>query len=225
MAYFTPKTFGFLRELAENNNRPWFQENRGRFESQVREPAQRFIVAVGERISEVSHHLRADPRSNGGSMFRIHRDVRFSNDKSPYKTAVGIQFRHRAGKDAYAPGMYLHVEPRSCFFGLGVWHPPSPALRAIRERIVEEPEEWTSVIGGDFASAFDLDGDSLKRAPKGFDPEHPQIEDLRRKDFIGVCNLTQGEVTKDSIVDQVIDFGVAGRPFLRFICDALGVQF
>ena len=118
--------FDFLRELKANNERPWFEANKARYRAEVRDPMLDFIAAFAEPLSEISPHFRADPRPNGGSLFRIYRDTRFSKDKTPYKTNVGAHFRHEAGKDAHAPGFYLHLEPGMCFAGCGIWHPDSP---------------------------------------------------------------------------------------------------
>ena len=113
----TPALFDFLRELGANNERPWFEENKARYRAEVRDPMLDFIQAFAEPLAEISPHFRADPRANGGSLFRIYRDTRFSKDKTPYKTNVGAHFRHEAGKDAHAPGFYLHLEPGMCFAG------------------------------------------------------------------------------------------------------------
>ena len=115
--------FGFLRELAENNDREWFQANRDRYREQVQEPLVAFIAAFSEPLSELAPRFVADPRPSGGSMFRIHRDVRFSKDKRPYKTHASAQFRHRRGRDVHAPGFYLHLEPGNVFAGAGMWRP------------------------------------------------------------------------------------------------------
>ena len=145
----TPALFDFLRELGANNERPWFEENKARYRAEVRDPMLDFIQAFAEPLAEISPHFRADPRANGGSLFRIYRDTRFSKDKTPYKTNVGAHFRHEAGKDAHAPGFYLHLEPGMCFAGCGVWHPDSPTLGRIRDTIVEKPEEWTRITTGE----------------------------------------------------------------------------
>src|SRR5439155_14951950 len=108
---FSRELFAFLRELAENNDREWFAANKARYVAEVQEPALAFIEDVGLRLSDVSRHLVADPRTTGGSLFRIYRDVRFAKDKSPYKTHIGIQFRHERARDAHAPGVYLPLEP------------------------------------------------------------------------------------------------------------------
>jgi uncharacterized protein (TIGR02453 family) len=218
--YFTRDTFRFLRDLKENNDRDWFAENKHRYEEELKAPALRLIEDFGQRLPDLSEHFKATPRS----LFRIYRDVRFSKDKSPYKTAVGIQFRHEQAKDAYAPGFYFHVAPGDVFAGLGVWHPPSKALRAIRDHIVDDPDAWTAASGDEgFADTFSLEGDSLKRAPKGFDPEHPLIEDLRRKDFIGVASLTQAFATSPELPDALAKLYGRGMPLMRFLGDALNV--
>ena len=111
--YFTPKTFRFLKDLADNNDREWFAENKARYEDVVKEPALRFIHDFAAALRKVSPHFHAGPRS----LFRIHRDTRFSKDKSPYKTAVGVHFRHERAKDAHAPGFYFHVAPGEVFLG------------------------------------------------------------------------------------------------------------
>ena len=108
--YFTKKTFAFLKDLAKNNNREWFLGNKSAYEEEVKEPSLRFIVDFADHLEGISPHFRADPRGNGGSLFRIYRDTRFSRDKSPYKSYTGIQFRHAAGKDAHAPGYNLHLD-------------------------------------------------------------------------------------------------------------------
>jgi uncharacterized protein (TIGR02453 family) len=223
---FDGRTLGFLRDLKRHNRRPWFEENRDRYLRDLREPAQRFILDMGQRLDEVSPHLVADPRPVGGSLFRIHRDLRFSKDKSPYKTFLGIQFRHAAGKDAHAPGLYLHVEPGASFVGMGVWHPASAPLRAIREAIATDGRSWQRAVNGEaFRTRLQLGGDSLTRAPRGFDADHPLAEDLRRKDFVASAPLSDREVLADDLLETVVEVGRAGRPFLAFLCRALDVRF
>ena len=128
---FTPELFRFLHELSENNVKSWWEPNKQRYEDVVRSPALAFITAVGERLAEVSPHYVAIAKKSGGSMMRPFRDTRFSKDKTPYKTNVGIHFRHRAGKDVHAPGLYVHIDPDEVFLATGLWHPESSALKAI----------------------------------------------------------------------------------------------
>ncbi|HEX9885916.1 MAG TPA: DUF2461 domain-containing protein [Longimicrobiales bacterium] len=224
-AHFSPALFRFLEELAAHNDREWFHANRDRYESDLREPALRFIMDFGPRLDAISPHFRADPRKQGGSLFRIHRDVRFSKDKSPYKTHTGIQFRHTAGKDAHAPGFYLHLEPAQVFLGIGIWHPDGPTLRAIREAIVDDARGWTKAKGPPFGGAFELAGDTLSRAPSGFDKEHPLVDDLRRKDFIGVASLSEKDVTTPGFLDDFTARCRSGAGFIRWLCGAVGVAF
>src|SRR5918996_3776624 len=139
---FGPELFRFLRDLEANNDRTWFNANKDRYEREVRDPALDFVEDFAPRLAEISQHFVADPRPSGGSLFRIHRDTRFSKDKSPYKTHVGIHFRHERAKDVHAPGFYLHLEPRSVFVGAGIWHPNSPTLAKIRAAIADDAEAW-----------------------------------------------------------------------------------
>lgn len=223
---FSPALFSFLRDLKRNNDRDWFSANKARYEEDVREPALAFIADFEPYLRKISPHLLADPRPVGGSLFRIHRDVRFSKDKSPYKTAVGIHFRHESAKDAYAPGLYLHLEPGSVFAAGGIWHPDSETLAQIREAIVADQKGWKRAVGGKaFREQYRLEGDSLKRAPAGYDPEHPQIEDLRRKDFIAVTTLSQAAVCKPGLPAEYARISKPMVPLLRFLCEAVDAPF
>ncbi|MGH7563673.1 MAG: DUF2461 domain-containing protein [Gemmatimonadota bacterium] len=222
---FTRRTFDFLRELARNNDRAWFTENRDRYERDVKGPALRFVTEFAPRLRKISPHFRADPRPVGGSLFRIHRDVRFSKDKSPYKTHVGIRFPHVAGKDIHAPGFYLHLEPGEVFAGCGVWHPDGATLARIRESVAARPERWRRICDGKkFRGRFRLGGDSLRRAPRGVKPDHPLIEDLKRKDFIAVAELEEDAVLRPDFVIGFAGLCRDAEPFQRFLCDALGLE-
>jgi uncharacterized protein (TIGR02453 family) len=221
-AHFTTDTFRFLSELAANNDRTWFQENKDRYEQHVKEPALRFIADVEPHLERISPHFDAGPRS----LFRIYRDTRFSKDRSPYKTHTGIQFRHEMAADAHAPGFYLHIQPRQVFVACGVWHPDSKTLGKIREAIVEDPRKWRRVKSAKrFRDTYRFEGSSLKTHPRGFDPEHPLIEDLRRKDFMGVSRLTQKQITDPGFLKEFAGYCRAGVPLQRFLCEAIGVPF
>jgi uncharacterized protein (TIGR02453 family) len=123
MGYLTRDLFQFLWDLKRNNNRDWFQRNKDRYETSVRDPILKFIVDVGPRIKKLSPHFIADASPSGGSMMRIHRDIRFSKDKSPYKIAIGVHFWHAKGKDGATPAFYLHLEPDKSSVGAGIWRP------------------------------------------------------------------------------------------------------
>jgi len=223
---FSPATFAFLEELAANNNREWFCDHKHRYDHAVRTPALAFIDAVGLRLSEFAPHFLADSRKTGGSLMRVYRDTRFSRDKTPYKTNIGIQFRHEAGKDIHAPGYYVHISAVECFVGIGIWHPPSDVLAAIRKTIVEKPQVWIGICENEqFNRWFSLSGNSLKTAPRGFDKAHPLIDDLKRKDFIAIGNLAPVLVEQQDFSDIVCDYFAAGTPFMRFLCAALRLPF
>ena len=225
-AGFGDAAIAFLSELATNNNREWFQENKPRYENEVREPALAFIEAIAPGLKRISPHFVASSRRVGGSLMRIYRDTRFSKSKVPYKTNVGIQFRHELGKDVHAPGFYVHIEPGSCFFGAGIWRPDAGSLAAIRKHIVESPASWKRARDAKtFAGRFMLRGEQLKRIPRGFDAEHPLAEDLRRKDFIGISSYEIGDITEPGYLEQTLDVFSDAKPFMRFLCKAIGVAF
>jgi len=223
---FTPALFDFLRELKRNNNRDWFQDNKSRYEKDVKDPLLVFIAEFADRVPEISPHIAAIPRATGGSMFRIYRDLRFSKDKTPYKTAAALHFRHERGKDVHAPGYYLHLEPGSVFMGAGIWKPDGETVSKIRSRIDAKPGEWREIIGNKtFTSTFSLEGDSLKRPPRGYDPDHPLIQDLKRKDFIGSLELSEDIVLRDDFLDFYVDLCLKSAPLMRFISLSIGLNW
>jgi uncharacterized protein (TIGR02453 family) len=225
-AYFTPATFRFLKDLAANNNRPWFEMNRERYEGHVKDPALRFITDFGPRLKKISTHFRADPRPVGGSLFRIYRDVRFSKDKSPYKTAAGIHFRHFEKNEVHAPGFYLHIEPGDVFLGVGIWRPDPRTATRIREAIVEDPKGWTGAVKSRaFRDHFTLGGESYARPPRGVDPDHPLIEDLKRKDFIAMAELSEKSVSAPGFMKEFAALCRTGAGINRFLCGALGIPY
>lgn len=225
-AYFSPDTFDFLKELGDNNNRQWFLENKSRYEDFVKYPALCFINDFSLHLKEISNHFLADPRPIGGSLFRIYRDARFSKDKNPYKTNIGIQFRHSKGKDVHAPGFYLHIEPGNVIIAVGIWRPDSATLAKIRETIIEEPSRWKKAIKEElFCEVFKLSGDSLRRAPKGYNPKHLMIEDIKRKDFIGTAQLSQKAIMNSNFLDEFSMKCNKGSSLVKFLCNALGLQF
>ncbi len=224
--YFTPKLFAFLRDLSENNDRDWFKAHQDLYESYVREPALEFINDFAEPLKKISPHFVADSRTVGGSLFRIQRDTRFSKDKTPYKPNTGMQFRHIAGKDAHAPGFYVHLQPGECFMGVGLWRPETKVAYAIRERIDQEQTAWKRASRGKrFTDVFTVGGDSLIRPPRGYEEDHPLIDDLKRKDFIASTRLTQKSITSDTFMEEFTANCRRSAPFMKFLCEAVGVRF
>ncbi|MCG8450915.1 MAG: DUF2461 domain-containing protein, partial [Pirellulales bacterium] len=207
----------FLNDLSKHNNRTWFQANKSRYEQELLEPSLAFITAIADPLSKISPHFRAVPKRVGGSLMRIYRDVRFSKDKRPYKTNVGIHFRHEAGRDVHAPGFYFHIDPDEVFLGAGIWHPDSKSLGKIRKAIDKKRADWKRVKGGKaFRDRFELTGDSLIRPPKGYDAEHPLIDDLKRKDHIGVCPLDHDDLFCPDIVKTTIATFRTSKPYMAF---------
>jgi uncharacterized protein (TIGR02453 family) len=225
-AHFTSSTFRFLSDLAKNNNKAWFEKNKHRYEADFKAPALAFIEDFAPHLHKISPHFRADPRPSGGSLFRIHRDVRFSNDKSPYKTAIGIHFRHAMAKDAHTPGFYLHIQPKECFMGVGIWHPDSGTLAKIRGVIAEKPKAYQKSLTAKAAkSGFAFGGESLSRPPRGFDPEHPAIEDIKRKDYTAGVDLSTSDVTSADFLKSFARMCKEAAPVNAFLCGALGVPY
>jgi uncharacterized protein (TIGR02453 family) len=223
---FGPELFEFLVDLRANNNRDWFAANKHRYEEHLLEPALAFVDAFAPRLEAISPHFRADARPSGGSLFRIYRDTRFSKDKTPYKTNVGIHFRHERAKDAPAPGYYLHIGPGEVFAGGGIWHPSTDAATRIREAIVADPERWKSATRrGTFAKRLELGGDSLKRVPSWADPAHPFADDLKRKDYFGWARLSEEELLAPGFVDEYATICRAAAPLMQFLCNALDVPY
>jgi uncharacterized protein (TIGR02453 family) len=225
-SFFGPELFSFLEDLRANNNREWFTANKHRYEEHLLEPALSFIDAFAPRLAKISPHFRADARPSGGSLFRIYRDTRFSKDKSPYKTNVGIHFRHERAKDAHAPGYYLHIGPGEVFAGGGLWHPSTDAATRIREAIAADPQRWKRATRtGAFAKRMELGGDSLKRAPSWADAEHELADDLKRKDFFGATRLSESDVLEPDFVDEYARICRASAPLMQFLCDAVDVEY
>jgi uncharacterized protein (TIGR02453 family) len=225
-ATFEPETLAFLEELAANNNREWFKEHKTRYEEHVLDVALRFIQSMQDPLHEIAPHFVAQPTRIGGSLMRVYRDTRFSKNKLPYKTNIGIQFRHEQAKDVHSPGYYVHIAPEQVFIGVGMWRPESDALRGIRERIAAKPAAWRRAVGDKgFRRHFKLGGESLTRPPRGFDKDHEQIEDIKRRSFMGVKELRPDEPLGAQFQKKVETAFKAATPFMRFLCQSVGVPF
>ncbi|MGB7182774.1 MAG: DUF2461 domain-containing protein [Burkholderiaceae bacterium] len=224
---FSRKTIKFLTELTKNNNREWFDLNRQRYEDEVREPAFDYIRAMQEPVAALSPCFIVAAKKSGGSLMRVFRDIRFSKDKTPYKTNIGIQFRHRAGKDVHAPGFYLHIEPGNIFLAAGIWSPDNSTLHKVRTLIDEYPDEWKKLKRSliNKRTGFELHGESLKKAPQGFAPEHPLIDDLKRKHYIAVKQIDSAVVLGEAAPENTIALFNKAAPLVRFICKANDLDF
>jgi len=224
--FFNKQTFKFLQQLADNNNRPWFNERKPLYEEAVRLPALDFIEAMEPGIKSLSTNFTAVAKKTGGSLMRVYRDARFSKDKTPYKTNIGIQFRHVAGKDVHAPGFYLHISPEECFVGAGIWRPDSKALSNIREMISDSPNAWKNITSNKtFRRYYALSGDSLKTYPRGYAKDHPMIGDLKRKDFIAIHPLSREEVLSPHLTKTVHHRFKVASDLMDYLCNALELPY
>jgi uncharacterized protein (TIGR02453 family) len=222
-ARFTPDFFRFLRELAENNNREWFTRNKLRYETVVRDPSLAFVRKVGPELESISRRLVADPRPVGGSVMRVYRDLRFSRDKRPYRTTVGIHFSHEpvGSEDEHLPGFFLHLAPSDSWVYAGMWRPDSGRLQQIRRAIVNRSTEWKKVR----AVVPEIEGEVLKRPPAGFASTHPLIEDLKRKGFTAGRSMPDRVVTARGFPQRFVDLCRSLDPLNRFLARAIGVPY
>ena len=237
--YFSEDTFKFLRQLARNNSREWFLANKARYEASVRGPCLRLINDLADPLKDISPQLTAVAKPVGGSLFRIHRDTRFSGDKTPYKTHAGMYFSHAAATKAVrndagggapgrldTPGLYLHVQPGQCFLGGGIWHPQSETTKRIRDYMVSNPASWKKATRDPkFRKVFEPGGDSLVRPPKGYDPAHELIVDLKRKDFIASAHIDDAVLLRPDLIKQLMARYVLMAPMLDWLCGSLDLDF
>jgi uncharacterized protein (TIGR02453 family) len=226
---FRPEAIQFLADLALNNDRSWFQPRKAEYEQLLKEPLEQLCVALEEQFRTRDIPLHADPSK---SPFRIYRDTRFSNDKSPYKTAVSASFGWAGdGVDAaagrshtenvHASGGYFHLQPGEIYVGGGVWHPDGAWLKAFRDRIVDRPEEFTGLVSAPaFVEAFGEvgdDGESLKRVPPGYPADHPQADLLRKKNVTFGRRLADAEATSPDLPVAMADAFATATPLMRWL--------
>ncbi len=228
---FPKAAFTFLSGLAAHNEREWFEARREDYEQSLRVPMKALIEEMDARLATFAPEITGTVK---GSMFRIHRDIRFSKNKAPYKTNAACWFFHRDSKGAVGKeavhggaGMYFHLEPRACFAGGGVWMPPAPVLKRIRASLDVGHEEFESIVTvRKFRTMFgELDTESmLKRMPRGFDPDHPAGDWLRYQSFTAGCTLTQAEVTSAALADRLEEIFRTITPFVRWLNGAMGFR-
>lgn len=223
---FNSATLAFLRELEANNNREWFKLNKSCYEEHVLDVALQFIESMQRPLANIAPEFVAMPTRVGGSLMRVYKDARFAKGKSPYKTNIGIQFRHELGKDVHAPAYYVHIEADSAFLAAGMWRPESESLLAIRQRIVARPAEWQRILAKPaFKRHFRLTGESLVRPPRGFDKNHECIEDIKRKSFIAVKDIDVESCLNPRFQQKVETAFAAADGLMRFLCKAVAVPF
>lgn len=219
--YFSARLFVFLQHLRRNNRRVWFLKHREEFEQVARQPSLRFISDLRLRLREISPWLVADPKPSGGSLFRVYRDIRFSKDKSPYKTHIGMNFWHAQGTEQiHGPGLYFHLDPAGCFLAGGVWQPDPRALARIRDAIAWRPDEWRRAKRG-----LALAGDTLVRPPRGYPADHPLVEDLKRKDFIASIELSRKQICGSRLMEDFLRSAKKMSLLLSFLSEAVKLRF
>ncbi len=222
---FSRKTYEFLAGLIHNNERPWFEAHKADYETNVVAPAMALITELDEVVRAISPHYRGVPKKIGGSLMRIYRDTRFSRDKTPYKTNVGIQLRHEAAGDVHAPGYYIHLSLEETFVGVGTWHPEPDDLKAIRQRIVGKSREYSEALQTAAAQEMKPVGESVKRMPVNFDAEHPLAEEIKRKDYLLSTDLSPDLYMGPELVSVLKAKFEAATPFMKFLCAALNAPF
>lgn len=204
-----------MSDLKKHNDRDWFLANQARYEKEVRQPFLALITDLAPGLARLGSGFIADPHPTRGSMLRIYRDIRFSKDKSPYKTHVSAHFMHGQGKDS-GIGLYLQLGPMENFAGGGVYRPEPALLKTIRDNIANNSAAWKRAVKGQ-----ELGGESLTRPPKGYDAAHPLIGDIKRKDYYSGSEFTVKEVTSDKFLFAVLEKFRATTPLAEFLSGAV----
>ena len=206
---FSDAGLQFLADLRANNNREWFNDHKQAYRDEIIEPALDLIVALGGRLQSIYPDLNFDTRTNGaGSLMRIYRDTRFSKDKTPYKTNVGIVFWQGEGKKMERPGFYLHIAPEDAWMGGGWYIFPKTALESYREAVADETRgaALAATLAQLEAQGYEIWGDRYKRVPHGYSQDHPRAELLKYKGiFAKGQDLSQADLTSPTLVDRCYD--------------------
>lgn len=225
--YFSEASFKFLRGLARNNDKIWFNTHKQKYEDHVRQPFLRLLTDLQPDLAQISGHFRSDPKTVGGSLFRIYRDARFSTDKSPYKNWQGARLYHERRKQVPAPSFYVHLQPNESFVGAGLWHPEPDTQRRVRQFIFENPGSWKAAAHAPtFRKRFDFEeSEVLVRAPRGFPADFEFIDDLKHKNFVFWRSLDNATMTGPRLRQTLATDLVALAPFVDYLCAALDLEF
>jgi uncharacterized protein (TIGR02453 family) len=229
--FFTARSLTFLRGLARTNRRDWFLAHRADYEGAILGPMRALVEEMDVRLARLAPEIVGDPKR---SIFRIYRDVRFSKDKSPYKTHAACWFfhrdaSHRVGQESHGggAGFYFHVQPGRSLNGGGIWMPPREALGKLRDALAEKPAAFErAVTAPAVVRRFDgLDEDAvLTRVPRGYAPDHPAAKWLRYRSFTLGRMLTDAQVTGPRLPDLLAEDFALMLPLVRWLNDALGLK-
>src|SRR5690606_38948724 len=226
-AYFSDATWRFFRALARNNNRTWFHAHKADYERHVREPYQRLLRDLQPAVASISGHFHANPARAGGSLFRINRDTRFANDKSPYKTWQGAKIYHTRHRQVEAPSFHLQLRPGQSFVGAGLWRPHNDTVRKLRQFILDNPASWEAAAHDPVVrQRFQLaQHQRLVRMPHGFPADFAFADDLRLKSFILSRPLDDAVVTGPGLLAELeADLAALAR-FTDYLCAAVDLEF
>ncbi len=208
----------FLRGLKKNNNKPWFEKNKQRFALSVKEPFQSFLPERGEKLRAVDPEIVVDPKKD---IYRIYRDIRFSKDKTPYKTWIAASWTFRRGSRKTDPGFYVHIGAEEIFIGGGMWDQIPDKQKRLRKAIAADPEELTGIVEArDFRKRFGaIEGERLKLVPKGFAKDHPAAELLKMKQWLCGIEARPEASLEKQFVRLALDTCRAMIPFVRYLFD------
>ncbi len=213
MSGVSKPTFAYLRKLGKNNNRPWFQENKPTYEIALAD-VKACVAVIEKKLSKIDEIEKV-------KIFRIYRDVRFSKDKTPYKTNFGVGFT-RAGKERRG-GFFVNISPGDSFIGGGFWGPNPADLLRIRKELEMDDKPMRKILkSANFKKHFDgLRGDEVKSSPKGFDKNHPNIDLIKKKQFLLGKDIKDGVVTDSGFSDEVVRTYKAMMPFFNYMSEVL----
>lgn len=229
--FFTAASLAFLRALARHNRRDWFEAHRRDYETAILEPLKALVEEMDVRLARIAPEIVGDPKR---SVFRIYRDIRFSKDKSPYKTHAACWFfhrdaSHRVGQESHGggAGFYFQIAPGNSFLGGGIWMPPREALGKLRDAMAEKPAAFErTVLGGKVRRRFgELDAEAvLTRVPRGYAPDHRAARWLRYKSFTLGRELSDAQATSTRLPTRLADDFALMLPLVRWINGALGLK-
>ena len=206
---FPADAFNFYAEIAENNEKPWFDANKARFKANVQKPAQGFVVAMGEKLATLTDYIQYDVKLNGsGSIMRIYRDVRFSKDKTPYKTNLALIWWEGQRKKTESPSFYFSLSADQVYIGGGLYMFPKDFMPAYRAAVLNDElgSELEAAVQSVQAKGYEVLGEKYARVPRGFDKEHPRVELLKHKGlYVGGTVIEKSVALSAELVDACFE--------------------